>query len=119
VLSGEDQHGIARHDGFQLSASRCLAERSSEGAQHLVWSFATSKTCRRSAIQPRRDIEGNSGASERTLPVPAPCHCGHIRRRGGAAVIGSTWFKRLSCRGDNGTVAGPASGHLAGQMQNG
>jgi hypothetical protein len=39
VLSGEDQHGIARHDGFQLSASRCLAERSSEGRS--TWSGAS------------------------------------------------------------------------------
>jgi hypothetical protein len=31
---------------------------------------------------PRRATsKGNSGASERILSVPAPCHCGHTRRR--------------------------------------
>jgi hypothetical protein len=31
--------------------------------------------------------KGNSGASERMLSVPAPCHCGHTRRRWLAAAV--------------------------------
>jgi hypothetical protein len=52
---------------------------------------------RANRVAPPSDIEGKLRSQERTLSVPAPCHCGHTKRRCGAAVIGSTWFKRLPC----------------------
>jgi hypothetical protein len=51
---------------------------------------------RANRVAPPSDIEGKLRCQRANAPE---YQCA-------AGVIGSTWFKRLSCRGDNGTVAG-------------